>query len=137
MGKASVAFGHAATNPILPEAPASGQEGTTMKENIMGSLVMLVIIGLCIGWIVWKRQLRRYTDIAPVTPEAIPRDTLALHAFSRGNTCMAEGKFAEAIAAFHEARELNPKRAHVDARLAEAERRQREASTPPSITSLG
>jgi cytochrome c-type biogenesis protein CcmH/NrfG len=48
---------------------------------------------------------------------------------------LAEGKFAEAIAAFQEARELNPKRAHVDARLAEAERRQQEASVPLPITS--
>jgi tetratricopeptide (TPR) repeat protein len=108
-----------------------------MKEDIMGSLIMLVIIGLCVGWIVWRRQIRRHTYIAPVTPEGIPRGTLALHAFSRGNTYMAEGKFAEAIAAFHEARDLNPKHAHVDARLAEAERRQQEASALPPVTSPG
>jgi cytochrome c-type biogenesis protein CcmH/NrfG len=41
---------------------------------------------------------------------------------------LAEGKFDEAIAAFHQARELDPKRAHVADRLAEAERRQHAAS---------
>lgn len=102
----------------------------------MGSVVMLVIIGLCVGWIVWRRQHRRHAYTAPVTPEGIPRETLALHAFTRGNTCLAEGKFAEAIAAFRQAREINPKRAHVAARLAEAERLQQEASAPPPVTSL-
>lgn len=97
----------------------------------MGSLIMLVIIGLCVGWIVWRRQLRRHAYTTPITPEGIPRETLALHAFTRGNTCLAEGKFTEAIAAFHQARELNPKRAHVDARIAEAERQQKEASASP------
>jgi predicted negative regulator of RcsB-dependent stress response len=103
----------------------------------MVSIVMLVIIGLCVGWVVWRRQLRRHAYAAPVTPAGIPRETLALHAFTRGNTCLAEGKFAEAITAFHQARELNPKRAHVDARLAEAERRQQEVSAPPLVTSPG
>jgi cytochrome c-type biogenesis protein CcmH/NrfG len=41
---------------------------------------------------------------------------------------LAEGKLAEAIAAFHQARELDPKRAHVAERLAEAERQQQAAS---------
>jgi hypothetical protein len=103
----------------------------------MGSLVMLVIIGLCIGWIVWRRQIRRHASTTPITPEGIPRETLSLHAFSRGNTCLAEGKYTEAIAAFHEARDLNPKRAHIDVRLAEAERQQQEANVRQSVTSPG
>jgi hypothetical protein len=102
----------------------------------MVSIIMLVVIGLCVGWIVWRRQCRRQAYAAPVTPEGISRETLALHAFTRGNTCLAEGKFAEAVAAFREARELNPKRAHVDARLAEAERQQ-AASTPTPVISIG
>jgi cytochrome c-type biogenesis protein CcmH/NrfG len=40
---------------------------------------------------------------------------------------LAEGKFAEATAAFHQARELEPKHPHVAARLAEVERRQQAA----------
>jgi Flp pilus assembly protein TadD len=102
----------------------------------MVSIILLVVIGLCAGGIIWRRQRRKQVYAAPVTPEGISRETLALHAFTRGNTCLAEGKFAEAVAAFRQARELNPKRAHVDARLAEAERRQ-AASTPPPVTSTG
>jgi hypothetical protein len=103
----------------------------------MGSIIMLVVIGVGIGWVIWRRGRRRHADTAPVTPAGIPRETLALHAFTRGNTCLAEGKFAEAIAAFHQARDLNPKRAHVAARLAEAERRQQEASILLPLTSPG
>ena len=102
----------------------------------MVSIVMLVVIVVGAGWIIWRRGRRQHADAAPVTPAGIPRETLALHAFTRGNTCLAEGKFAEAIAAFREARELNPKRAHVDARLAEAERQQ-AASTLTPVTSIG
>jgi cytochrome c-type biogenesis protein CcmH/NrfG len=57
---------------------------------------------------------------------------LAFEAFTHGNTCLAAGKFADAIAAFQRARELDPKRLHVADRLAEAERRQAAASPPPA-----
>jgi predicted Zn-dependent protease len=60
-----------------------------------------------------------------------PRDA-RVEAFTHGNTCLAEGKFADAIAAFQRARELDPKRLHVADRLAEAERRQAAASPPPT-----
>jgi cytochrome c-type biogenesis protein CcmH/NrfG len=50
----------------------------------------------------------------------------------RGNSCLAEGKFAEATAAFHQARELDPKRAHVADRLAEVERQQAASATVPA-----
>lgn len=42
----------------------------------------------------------------------------------QGNSYLAEDKFPEATAAFHQARELDPKRAHVAERLAEVARRQ-------------
>jgi len=42
----------------------------------------------------------------------------------QGNAYLAEEKFGEATAAFHQARELDPKRAHVADRLAEVARRQ-------------
>ena len=54
----------------------------------------------------------------------IPRETLAHEAFTHGNTCLAAGQFADAIAAFHQARELNPKHAYIAERLAEVERQQ-------------
>jgi hypothetical protein len=103
----------------------------------MESIIMLVIIGLGVGWIVWRRGRRRQAYAAPVASAGISPETLSLQAFTRGNTYLAEGKFAEAIAAFRQARDLNPKRAHVAARLAEAERRQQEASAPPPLTSPG
>jgi cytochrome c-type biogenesis protein CcmH/NrfG len=54
----------------------------------------------------------------------IPRETLAHEAFTHGNTCLAAGQFADAIAAFHQARELNPKHPYIAERLAEVERQQ-------------
>ena len=67
----------------------------------------------------------------------IPRETLAHEAFMHGNSCVVAGQFAEAIAAFHQARELNPKHPYVATRLAEVERRQQAAgATPPVDTSV-
>lgn len=100
----------------------------------MGSVVVIVVIGILAGWIVWMRRRRGRAYAAPVSPGGIPRETLALKAFIHGNTCLAEGKFAEATAAFHQARELDPKRPHVADRLAEVERQQRAASAPPPVT---
>jgi hypothetical protein len=100
----------------------------------MVSIVMLTVIVICAGGIIWLRQHRWQAYAAPVTAGGIPRETLALHAFTRGNSCLAEGKFAEATAAFHQAREIDPKRPHIADRLAEVERQQvasATASGPP------
>jgi hypothetical protein len=93
----------------------------------MGSIVVVAVIVLCVGWIVWLRRRRWQAYAAPVTPGEVPREILALKAFIRGNSYLSEGKFAEASAAFHEARELDPKRAHVADRLAEVQRQQQAA----------
>jgi tetratricopeptide (TPR) repeat protein len=93
----------------------------------MVGMIILVVVGLCMGWIVWMRRHRARVYTAPATPGGMPRETLALDAFAHGNSYLAEGKFDEAIAAFHQARELDPKRAHVANRLAEVERRQHAA----------
>jgi hypothetical protein len=100
----------------------------------MGSVVVIVVIGMLVEGIVWRRRRRWQAYAAPVPPGGIPRETLALRAFMRGNSCLAEGKFTEASAAFHQARELEPKRAHVAERLAEVEWRQRVASALPPVT---
>ncbi len=100
----------------------------------MISMVVGVIIVVCAGAIVWMRRRRWRTQTALVTPGGIPRETLALDAFTHGNGCLAEGKFAEATAAFHRARELDPKRPHVANRLAEVERRQQAASAMPPVS---
>lgn len=94
----------------------------------MVGVIILVVIGLCIGGIVWRRRLRWQAYATPVSPGAIPRETLVLKAFARGNACLAEGKFADAVAAFHQARELDPKHPHVTSRLAEVARQQHAAS---------
>lgn len=99
----------------------------------MVSMVILMVIGLGIGGILWMRR-RRWQAYAPTNaPGVIPRDTLALHAFARGNTCLAAGQFAEAIAAFQQAQELKPEHPHVAGRLAEVERRQQAASAPTLV----
>lgn len=93
----------------------------------MKSVIVIMVIVICAGWIVWRRR-RGHASIAAVPLETMPRENVALKAFAHGNTCLAEGKFAEATAAFHQARELEPKHPHVAARLAEVERRQQSVS---------
>ena len=98
----------------------------------MVSLVMLVVIMLCTGGIVWMCRHRRQAYTMPISPE-VPRESLALQAFTHGNSCLAAGQFAEAIAAFHQTGALEPKHPHVAGRLAEVERRQHAASAMPLI----
>ena len=99
----------------------------------MVSVVILVVIVLCTGGIVWMRRRRWQAYATPVSPGGIPRETSALNAFAHGNSCLAAGQFAEAIAAFHQSRELNPKHPYVAARLAEVERRQQAAGATPPV----
>jgi Tetratricopeptide repeat len=96
----------------------------------MVSLVMLVFLVLCAGRIAWELRRRWHVYTTPVSPAA-PRETLALQAFTHGNSCLAAGQFADAIAAFHRAREIDPKHPYVAGRLAEVEQRQQAASITP------
>lgn len=90
----------------------------------MVSVILVGIIALVAIIVVIRRgRWRKHTDQLP--HKGVPPETLALEAFTQGNSCLAEGKFAEATAAFHRARELDPKRPHVADRLAEVERQQR------------
>jgi hypothetical protein len=91
------------------------------------SLIVITAIVACAAWIVFRRWRGQRVYTEPVTPQATPPQNLAHEAFAHGNTCLSEGKFAEAVAAFHQARELNPKHPHVAGRLAEVERQQRAA----------
>ena len=99
----------------------------------MVSVVMLIVIVLGIGGIVWRRRCRWQAYATPVSPGTFPRATLALHAFAHGNACLMAGQFDEAIAAFQQAREFEPKHPHVAGRLAEVERRQHAASATPLV----
>ena len=96
-------------------------------------LIVTAVLAAVSVW-VWRRR-RGQTSTAPLLQDGIPRETLALEAFTRGNTCLAEGKFAEATTLFHKARDLDPKRAHVADRLAEVERRQQAALATPTASS--
>ena len=88
----------------------------------MGSMVVMMFIVVFVGWVVWRRRWQ--AALVPVSPVELSPKNLAFNAFTHGNTCLAEGKFAEAIAAFQQARELDPQHPHVAGRLTEAERRQ-------------
>ncbi len=98
----------------------------------MISTIILIAIVVGAGWYLWRRRGYRHTQAASPSPQGVAPETLALEAFAHGNTCLAEGRFEEAITAFHRARELDPKRPHVADRLAEVERRQQAAIRPPA-----
>jgi hypothetical protein len=80
--------------------------------------VVFVVLILSVRRVWWR------TRTAQQPPAGIPHETIALEAFMQGNANLAAEKFPEATAAFHRARELDPKRAHVADRLAEVARRQ-------------
>jgi hypothetical protein len=88
---------------------------------LMGTVVFAALLLLVRrGW--WRQ------GTAQRPHGGIPPETLALEAFMQGNAYMAAEKFPEATAAFHRARELDSKRAHVVDRLAEVARRQHAAT---------
>src|ERR1044072_748033 len=97
---------------------ASGCTSTRKEGDNMVSLVMLVVLVLCAGRFAGALGPRGHVYPKPVSPAA-PRETLALQAFTHGNSCLAAGQFADAIAAFHRVREIDPKHPHVAGRLAE------------------
>jgi hypothetical protein len=118
-------------NPAMRSKAAVCQPVTTEGNNMISIFVVVAVVA-CAGWMAWRRWSDWRTPAASGTPEETPPETLAFEAFTHGNTCLAEGKFADAIAAFQQARELDPKRLHVADRLAEAERRQAAASRSPA-----
>ena len=90
--------------------------------------VVFIVTVVCVALILSVRRIWWRTRTAQQPPAGIPHETLALEAFMQGNAYMAAEKFPEATAAFHRARELDPKRPHVVDRLAEVARRQHAAT---------
>ena len=93
----------------------------------MGIVIVILVIAVAAGWIAWRRWRHRQASTA-VSPQAMSPADLAHKAFVHGNSCLMEGKFDEARAAFHQARALELKHPHVAGRLAEVERQQQVAS---------
>jgi hypothetical protein len=102
----------------------------------MISIIVVVAVVACAGWMMWRRWRDWRTPVATLPSAGIPPETLALEAFTHGNACLAEGKFADATAAFERARALDPKRPHVAERLAEVARRRAAASPPPAAAAF-
>jgi len=94
-------------------------------------VMVTVVLAALIGW-GWRGRWQ--TRTALLAPRDIPHEALALEAFMQGNAYLAEEKFREATAAFHQARELDPKRAHVADRLAEVARRQHTVPATQPVT---
>jgi predicted negative regulator of RcsB-dependent stress response len=103
----------------------------------MLSTILIVIVIAGAGWFAWRRWQYWRTPITPLPSEDQSPQTLAYKAFLRGNTCLAAGQFADATAAFEQARALDPKRPHVAERLAEVTRRQHAASAPAPVAAGG
>ena len=95
----------------------------------MRSVVFIVTV-VCVALLLVVRRVWWRKGSAQRPQGGIPQETLALalEAFMQGNAYMAAEKFPEATAAFHRARELDPKRPHVVDRLAEVARRQHAAT---------
>ena len=71
-------------------------------------MVALVLIIVCAGWIIWRRWGRGRLPIAPVPSGHMPRETLAFEAFMRGNSCLREGQFADALPCYRQALQAKP-----------------------------
>jgi hypothetical protein len=103
----------------------------------MISIIFMVAIGAGIGWMAWRRWHDWRTPIRPLPSAERSPQTRAFEAFAHGNSCLAEGRFADATAAFQRAGTLDPKRPYVAERLAEVARRQHAASAPVPVAAGG
>ena len=103
----------------------------------MISTIFIVIVIAGAGWLAWRRWGPGRPPTAPQPSEDRSPQTLAYKAFLRGNTCLAAGQFADATAAFEQARALDPKRPHVAERLAEVARRQHAGIAPAPVAAGG
>jgi cytochrome c-type biogenesis protein CcmH/NrfG len=103
----------------------------------MISIIVVVAVIAGAGWFVWRRWTAWRTPSRPQPPAERSPQARAFEAFTHGNSCLAAGQFADATAAFEQARALDPKRPYVAERLAEVDRRQHAASAPAPVTAGG
>jgi hypothetical protein len=103
----------------------------------MTSFIIVVVVIACAAWMAWIRWNYWRTPIRPLPSAEMSPQTRAFEAFTHGNTCLAAGQFADATAAFEQARALDPKRPYVAERLAEVDRRQHAASATSPVAAGG
>ena len=103
----------------------------------MISLIFIVVVIAGAGWFVWSRWTDWRTPIRLQPSAERSPQTRAFEAFAHGNTCLAEGRFADATAAFERAGTLDPKRPYVAERLAEVARQQHAASVLAPVAAGG
>jgi hypothetical protein len=103
----------------------------------MTSIIIVVVVMACAGWMAWSRWHYWRTPIGPLPSAEKSPQSRAFEAFAHGNSCLAAGQLADATVAFEQARALDPKRAYVTERLAEVARRQHAASAPASVAAVG
>jgi cytochrome c-type biogenesis protein CcmH/NrfG len=103
----------------------------------MISIIFIVAIIAGVGWMAWSRWNSWRTPIRPLPSAENSPQTRAFEAFAHGNTCLAAGQWADATAAFEQARTLDPKRPYVAERLAEVVQRQQAASAPVPVAAGG
>ena len=103
----------------------------------MTSIIIVVVVMACASWMGWSRWNYWRTPIRAQPSAEISPKTLAFEAFTQGNTCLAAGQWADATAAFEQARALDPKRPYVAERLAEVARRQHAFRVPVPVAAGG
>lgn len=84
----------------------------------MGTAIVILVIVLGAGAFAWRSRRYRQAHALCVSSQEKPDENVAHNAFMHGNTCLMEGTFDNACAAFHQVRELEPKHPHVAGRLA-------------------
>jgi len=103
----------------------------------MTSLIIVVVVMACAGWMAWGRWTYWRTPIRPLPSAERSPQSRAFEAFTHGNSCLAAGQWADATAALEQARALGPKRPYVAERLADVARRQHAASTLAPVAAGG
>jgi cytochrome c-type biogenesis protein CcmH/NrfG len=101
------------------------------------STIFIIVVIAGASWFAWRRWRDWRTPLATLPSAERSPQTRAFEAFTHGNSCLAAGQFADATAAFEQARTLDPKRPYVAERLAEVARRQHAASTLAPVAAGG
>jgi hypothetical protein len=70
----------------------------------MISLIFIVVVMAGAGWLAWRRWSYWRTPTGPQPPAERSPQARAFEAFARGNRCLAAGQWADATAAFEQAR---------------------------------